>query len=119
MQRCCRGGLVGQAALGAPDNQIIRQTLLKPNRPSAGDPDRGWSDEFSFKTAPLVGAPGAMPYRLGLIGDLGQTDHSLRCVTGCRAVAMVWDGWGGMMQCLWWDGVCGEKPGTDRGLGTD
>lgn len=43
-----------------------------------GDPNRGWSDEFSFRTAPLVG-PGALPYRLGLVGDLGQTDHSLRC----------------------------------------
>lgn len=42
-----------------------------------GDPDRGWSSERSFRSAPLAG-PGALPYRLGLIGDLGQTDHSLR-----------------------------------------
>ncbi|PRW05763.1 Purple acid phosphatase 18 [Chlorella sorokiniana] len=41
-----------------------------------GDPTRGWSDEFSFRTAPLVGLD-ALPYRLGLVGDLGQTDHSL------------------------------------------
>lgn len=34
--------------------------------------------EFSFRTAPLVGAA-SLPYRLGLIGDLGQSDHSLRC----------------------------------------
>ncbi|EFN53998.1 expressed protein [Chlorella variabilis] len=41
-----------------------------------GDPERGWSQEFSFVTAPLVGVA-ALPYRLGLIGDLGQTDHSM------------------------------------------
>lgn len=42
-----------------------------------GDPARGWSAERSFRSAPLAG-PGALPYRLGLVGDLGQTDHSLR-----------------------------------------
>lgn len=52
---------------------------------AAGDPARGWSDEFSFQTAPLAG-PEALPYRLGLVGDLGQTDHSLRWV-GWRCLA--------------------------------
>lgn len=50
--------------------------------PAAGDPDRGWSQELSFTTAPAVGSPGALPYRLGLIGDLGQSEHSVRWVQG-------------------------------------
>ncbi|KAI7841497.1 hypothetical protein COHA_004890 [Chlorella ohadii] len=52
-----------------------------------GDPARGWSDEFSFRTAPLVG-PEALPYRLGLVGDLGQTDHSLRCADDDNQLGM-------------------------------
>ena len=47
---------------------------------ASGSGDSGWSEEFSFRTAPLTGAPGALPYRLGLIGDLGQSEHSVRCV---------------------------------------
>ena len=34
-----------------------------------------WSEEFSFETAPLAGH---FPYRLGLVGDLGQTKHSVQ-----------------------------------------
>jgi hypothetical protein len=46
---------------------------------SGGGSGSWWSEEFSFRTAPLTGAPGALPYRLGLIGDLGQSEHSVRC----------------------------------------
>jgi hypothetical protein len=34
-----------------------------------------WSEELSFETAPLAGH---FPYRLGLVGDLGQTKHSIQ-----------------------------------------
>jgi hypothetical protein len=34
------------------------------------------SQEFSFVSPPPVGA-GALPYRLAVIGDLGQTPNSL------------------------------------------
>lgn len=34
-----------------------------------------WSDEWSFMTPPRIGTSG-LPYRLGLVGDLGQTEHS-------------------------------------------
>ncbi|KAK9915993.1 hypothetical protein WJX75_007091 [Coccomyxa subellipsoidea] len=42
---------------------------------TCGDPDLGMSPEFSFRTPPLTG-PSSFPYRLGLIGDLGQTENS-------------------------------------------
>lgn len=41
-----------------------------------GDPGREvWSEEFSFASAPPLG-PLSLPYTLGLLGDLGQTEHS-------------------------------------------
>lgn len=41
-----------------------------------GDPGRDeWSEEMSFTMAPPLGEA-SLPYRLGLIGDLGQTEHS-------------------------------------------
>ena len=43
---------------------------------SVGDPARRMSQEFSFVSPPPVGA-GALPYRLAVIGDLGQTPNSL------------------------------------------
>ncbi|KAL4856311.1 Purple acid phosphatase 18 [Chlorella vulgaris] len=78
-----------------------------------GDPDRSWSKEFSFRTAPLVGAA-SLPYRLGLIGDLGQSDHSLSTldhveVTQPASIILTgdlsyadgyqprWDAWGRMV----------------------
>lgn len=69
----------GAAAAPGPSGCPPRPALRACHLPCrAGDPARGWSEEFSFKTAPLVG-PGALPYRLGVLGDLGQSDHSLRC----------------------------------------
>ena len=42
-----------------------------------GDINRNvWSKEWSFTTPPQVGIE-SLPYRLGLVGDLGQTEHSL------------------------------------------
>ena len=42
-----------------------------------GDPGRRvWSPERSFVAPPPVG-PASLPYRLGLLGDLGQTEHSV------------------------------------------
>ena len=51
-----------------------------------GDPDQGWSEERAFTTAPRVGA-GALPYRLGLVGDLGQTEDSLATLDHLAASA--------------------------------
>lgn len=34
-----------------------------------------WSEELQFEMAPLLGQ---LPYRLGLVGDLGQTKHSVQ-----------------------------------------
>ncbi|CAL8470424.1 g9966 [Coccomyxa elongata] len=42
---------------------------------TCGDPDLGMSPEFSFRTPPVTG-PTSFPYRLGLIGDIGQTENS-------------------------------------------
>ena len=41
-----------------------------------GDAQLGLSDLYSFITPPEVGA-NSLPYRLGLIGDLGQTENSM------------------------------------------
>lgn len=42
-----------------------------------GDSARNaWSQEASFKAPPTVGRA-ALPYRLGLLGDVGQTEHSV------------------------------------------
>lgn len=79
-----------------------------------GDPDVSLSQEFSFVSAPKVGAR-SLPYRLGLLGDLGQTEHSLSTLEhlGAQNVSSVlfagdlsyadgyqprWDTWGRMMQ---------------------
>lgn len=82
-----------------------------------GDPGQGegaWSDERSFVTAPRVGAD-SLPYRLGLIGDLGQTEDSLSTLEHLEAsqpdsVLLVgdlsyadgeqprWDSWGRMVD---------------------
>ena len=41
-----------------------------------GDPSRNvWSTEYNFTAAPAVGEA-SLPYSLGLVGDLGQTQHS-------------------------------------------
>jgi len=42
-----------------------------------GDPSRDtWSEEKMFSTLPRGNGEGSLPYRLGLVGDLGQTEHS-------------------------------------------
>ena len=41
-----------------------------------GDPNGVMSELYSFKTPPETGAA-SFPYRLGLIGDLGQTENSM------------------------------------------
>lgn len=49
-----------------------------------GDPKRGkWSEEFSVMTAPAVGS-NSLPYRFGLLGDLGQTHNSLSTLLHLR-----------------------------------
>lgn len=82
-----------------------------------GDPARDeWSEEAHFKTAPPVG-PSSLPYRLGLIGDLGQTEHSLSTLEHAAAAGPDsflllgdlsyadgyqprWDTWGRMMSSV-------------------
>lgn len=74
----------------SPASRVCHQRACLPASSLSclpGDPARGWSDEFSFRTAPLVG-PEALPYRLGLVGDLGQTDHSLRCADDDNQLGM-------------------------------
>ena len=88
-----------------------------------GDKDKGvWSDQHQFKMAPTVG-PSSLPYRLGLIGDLGQTEHSIETLDHINgndpdSVLFVgdmsyadgyhprWDTWGRMVSehtsCLVW-----------------
>lgn len=52
-----------------------------------GDADSDvWSDQHHFKMAPVVGEE-SLPYRLGLIGDLGQTEHSLSTLEHISAQA--------------------------------
>ncbi|KAH7624700.1 putative Purple acid phosphatase 22 [Nannochloris sp. 'desiccata'] len=42
-----------------------------------GDPSRDtWSEEKTFTTPPRGNGDRSLPYRLGLVGDLGQTEHS-------------------------------------------
>lgn len=41
-----------------------------------GDPNGALSEPYSFTTPPETGAA-SFPYRLGLIGDLGQTENSM------------------------------------------
>jgi len=42
-----------------------------------GDPSRDtWSEEKTFTTLPIGNGEDSLPYRLGLVGDLGQTEHS-------------------------------------------
>lgn len=42
---------------------------------SVGDPELGMSGELNFTTQPDTGVE-ALPYRLGLVGDVGQTADS-------------------------------------------
>ncbi len=80
-----------------------------------GDKVKGvWSDELEFTMAPPRG-PSSLPYRLGLIGDLGQTEHSLETLDHIRfnnpdSIMLVgdmsyadgyhprWDTWGRMVS---------------------
>lgn len=80
-----------------------------------GDREKGvWSEEFQFTMAPPQGSS-SLPYRLGLIGDLGQTEHSLETLDHLRennpdSVMLVgdmsyadgyhprWDTWGRMVS---------------------
>lgn len=41
-----------------------------------GDPKLGFSPEYSFRTARDAAVAAAFPHRFGLVGDLGQTEHS-------------------------------------------
>lgn len=92
-----------------------------PLRPGAtiyyrvGDRHTGvWSEELQFNMAPAKG-PSSLPYTLGLIGDLGQTEHSLETLDHISAnmpdsVMLVgdmsyadgyhprWDTWGRMVS---------------------
>jgi len=80
----------------------------------AGDPNLGWSDEYSFSTAPPVSRD-SVPYKLGLIGDLGQTEDSAKTLKQLNKldVASVlnvgdlsyadsyqprWDSWGRLLE---------------------
>ncbi|KFM25345.1 Purple acid phosphatase 18 [Auxenochlorella protothecoides] len=75
-----------------------------------------WSEEYAFTTPPPVG-PASLPYRLGVIGDLGQTEDSLETLehmvaSGPASVMLVgdlsyadgdherWDTWNRMVSPL-------------------
>eukprot|EP00887_Chlorella_sp_A99_P002286 scaffold10.g2286.t1 len=58
---------------GGPEGPLPFDTTIYYR---CGDPSLGMSEERSFRTAPRVGA-GSLPYRLALVGDLGQTMDSL------------------------------------------
>lgn len=45
-----------------------------------GDPLRSWSEEFSFVVPKEFYQQGGFPYRLGLVGDLGQTKQSAQTI---------------------------------------
>ncbi|KAK9825687.1 hypothetical protein WJX81_004210 [Elliptochloris bilobata] len=57
---------VGEGGPLAPNTQYFYMV---------GDSDGAQSEALSFTTPPLTG-PESLPYRLGLIGDLGQTENS-------------------------------------------
>ncbi|EIE27096.1 Metallo-dependent phosphatase [Coccomyxa subellipsoidea C-169] len=66
-------GALHHVVLGAgPEGPLLPDTTYYY---TCGDPELGMSPEFSFRTPPLTG-PKSFPYRLGLIGDLGQTENS-------------------------------------------
>ena len=101
--------VIGDAEGPLPPNATIYYRV--------GDPSRDeWSPEHSFRSPPAVGAA-SLPYRLGLVGDLGQTEHSLTTLEHVSAVAPDsymfvgdlsyadgfqprWDTWGRMMAPL-------------------
>jgi hypothetical protein len=68
-------------SVGEYDSGLLHSVIvsgLEPNTHyfyTCGDPQKGWSQEYSFTTTPLVGTQ-SLPYRLGIVGDLGQTVHS-------------------------------------------
>jgi len=80
-----------------------------------GDPARDeWSPEAVVRSPPALGAD-SLPYRLGLVGDLGQTEHSLTTLAHAEAMnpdsymfvgdlsyadgyQPRWDMWGRMMS---------------------
>ena len=113
---CVAGVGVLQTALcrraaGGPLRAGARLASQAAAAPPAGDPARGWSAEFAFKTAPLTGGAVAFPYRLGLVGDLGQTDHSLRC-TGEAQGAWRRQTWPAcsVQQSRWFAGSASRRP---------
>lgn len=50
-----------------------------------GDPNGALSELYSFKMPPELG-PNSFPYRLGLIGDLGQTENSMETLDHAAAL---------------------------------
>ncbi len=53
-----------------------------------GDPQLALSELYSFTTPPEAGA-NSFPYRLGLIGDLGQTENSMDTLDHAAALEPV------------------------------
>lgn len=74
-------------------NHVVIGDTRGPIKPGAivyyrvGDKAKGvWSEQHQFKMAPRLG-PQSLPYRIGLIGDLGQTEHSLATLDHVNAHA--------------------------------
>jgi hypothetical protein len=67
-------GALHQVVVGLGEEGPLQSTKTYFYR--VGDPDLGWSDEFNFTMPPEAHQNLGLPYRLGLIGDLGQTENS-------------------------------------------
>lgn len=106
-------GALQHATIGAGKDGPLTPSSIIYYR--VGDPSIGeWSEQHQFTMAPEVGA-GSLPYRLGLIGDLGQTAHSVSTLDHVNAnnpdsVMLVgdlsyadgyhprWDSWGRLVS---------------------
>mmetsp|Transcript_299 Transcript_299/g.698 ORF Transcript_299/g.698 Transcript_299/m.698 type:complete len:486 (-) Transcript_299:98-1555(-) len=75
-------GALHHATLGARGGPLRPGSVVYYR---VGDPEKDvWSEELQFKMAPEIG-PKSLPYRLGLIGDLGQTKHSVETLDHINA----------------------------------
>ena len=108
-----QSGALHSVILGGAEGPLPPNTTVYYR---VGDPDQEMSAEFSFVTAPRVG-PQSLPYRLGLVADVGQTEHSVSTLDHLMAhephsilfagdlsyadgYQPRWDSWARMMQPL-------------------
>lgn len=66
-------GALHHVTIGIDEGPLPSSTRIYYRVGNSGKDE--WSEEASFVTSPLQG-PDSFPYRLGLIGDLGQTENS-------------------------------------------